>query len=431
MEQEKDIILTKLNKMLETKTFSDPVKEKINCVISKAYDSYSNGDKKSFFEQLISELSSVDEFRINTRKQLNKRENISPLLSKCTLGFTTIDHSLVVVTKEANEERTIYHEMVHLTQNKNSYYINKKYPFSEMITICLLEGEASYYDIDLKKKDEKSKVEVLKYPEMEFGFGSKQNYPFYSMVYELLLDIFGKDIMKKWKNIGPKDDIMPILEESFEKKSSEFSFHVFYLFLTKLIIEYFNHLEKGELNFKNYISAEIKKFEFEKIALENKVGEWKQISKNIDDICKKRKQNNDTLQDETLLKVSYKKRVEELKQELKKYEESPEYDREIANDWKHDLEEATIEDYRDYLFEQEEEYKKKIQILKQEEKRLLEIQTTEIKTNFFIKLKVEPYIDQKYNFLDYLSFLMTLIQNKELGDYKIVDINKEKHQTKN
>lgn len=29
MEQEKDIILTKLNKMLETKTFSDPVKEKL------------------------------------------------------------------------------------------------------------------------------------------------------------------------------------------------------------------------------------------------------------------------------------------------------------------------------------------------------------------------------------------------------------------
>lgn len=83
------------------------------------------------------------------------------------------------------------------------------------------------------------------------------------------------------------------------------------------------------------------------------------------------------------------------------------------------------------MFEQKEEYKKKIQILKKEEKRLLEIQTTEIKTNFFIKLKVEPYIDQKYNFLDYLSFLMTLIQNKELGDYKIVDINKEKHQTKN
>ena len=83
------------------------------------------------------------------------------------------------------------------------------------------------------------------------------------------------------------------------------------------------------------------------------------------------------------------------------------------------------------MFEQEEEYKKKNELLKKEEKRLLEIQTKEIKTNFFIKLKVESYIDQKYNFLDYLSFLMTLIQNKELGDYKRVDINKEKHQTKN
>lgn len=49
MEQEKTIILNQLNKMLETKTFSDPVKEKINYVVSKAYDSYSKKeDKKKF-----------------------------------------------------------------------------------------------------------------------------------------------------------------------------------------------------------------------------------------------------------------------------------------------------------------------------------------------------------------------------------------------
>lgn len=87
MEQEKTIILNQLNKMLETKTFSDPVKEKINYVVSKAYDSYSKKeDKRKFFEQLISSLSSVNEFRISTRKQLNKRENIASILSDCSLG---------------------------------------------------------------------------------------------------------------------------------------------------------------------------------------------------------------------------------------------------------------------------------------------------------------------------------------------------------
>ena len=137
MEQEKTIILNQLNKMLETKTFSDPVKEKINYVVSKAYDSYSKKeDKRKFFEQLISSLSSVNEFRISARKQLNKRENIASILSDCSLGVTVMDKSLVAVTKEKNVERTIYHEMIHLTQPENTYHVTGNYPFSTLITFC-------------------------------------------------------------------------------------------------------------------------------------------------------------------------------------------------------------------------------------------------------------------------------------------------------
>ena len=162
MEQEKTIILNQLNKMLETKTFSDPVKEKINYVVSKAYDSYSKKeDKRKFFEQLISSLSSVNEFRISARKQLNKRENIASILSDCSLGVTVMDKSLVAVTKEKNVERTIYHEMIHLTQPENTYHVTGNYPFSTLITFCLREGEASYHDSDLKKDSDGNKIEIL------------------------------------------------------------------------------------------------------------------------------------------------------------------------------------------------------------------------------------------------------------------------------
>lgn len=424
MEQEKDIILTELNKMLETKTFSDPVKEKINYVVSKAYDSYSKcGDKKSFFEQLTSGLSSVSEFRINTRKQLNKKEYITPFLGKCTLGFAFRNRSLVVVTKEENEERTIYHEMIHLTQSESSYYVNKNYFFSKMITTCLIEGEASYYDVDLKKDDEKENIEILKCSGEKLGLISNQSYPFYGMFYELLLDIFGKDIMQKWKNIGPNDDIMPILQESFEKKFSQVPFHIFYLLITKLMIEYFNNLNKEEPLFKNYITSEIERFKQSQMNLES---EMEDLMKSLKQMLKDMEENNNILQDEKLLKISYEKNLEEAKQELKAYEESSEYDKETANDWKHDIETTTIEDYRDYLLEKTEEYKRKIE----KEKRLLKVQSEEVKTNFFLKLKADSYIDQEYNFLDYYNFLMTLVQSKELKNYRIVNISQEKRQNK-
>ena len=199
MEQEKTIILNQLNKMLETKTFSDPVKEKINYVVSKAYDSYSKKeDKRKFFEQLISSLSSVNEFRISTRKQLNKRENIASILPDCSLGVTVMDKSLVAVAKEGNEERTIYHEMIHLTQSANSYYFTGNYPFQTLVTLCLREGEASYYDSDLKKDTDGNKIEILSLSNgEELGLESKNSYPFFSMVYESLIDIFGEEIMTK------------------------------------------------------------------------------------------------------------------------------------------------------------------------------------------------------------------------------------------
>ncbi len=102
----------------------------IQATISEAYDVYSRpNNKKTFFENLVKGLFSVNEFRINTRKQLSKRENVTSHLTDCALGFTTIDRSLVAVVKEQNEKSTIYHEMIHLTQSPTSYQISENYPF--------------------------------------------------------------------------------------------------------------------------------------------------------------------------------------------------------------------------------------------------------------------------------------------------------------
>ena len=424
MEQEKTIILNQLNKMLETKTFSDPVKEKINYVVSKAYDSYSKKeDKRKFFEQLISSLSSVNEFRISARKQLNKRENIASILSDCSLGVTVMDKSLVAVTKEKNVERTIYHEMIHLTQPENTYHVTGNYHFSTLITFCLMEGEASYHDSDLKKDSDGNKIEILSLSNgEELGLESKNSYPFFSMVYESLIDIFGEEIMTKWKNIGPNVDIMPLLKETFEKKFPETPFIVFYQIITKMLVEYFIHKKPTKPQFKNYISNEI-----EILGLNNSIygkimKKYEIILNSIKEIITNIEQNKSYLKDEKLMKDSFERLLEEEQKELNEFKESPEYDSEVGANWQHEIETATLDDYRESLLDELEQLKKELDRLNQEKNKLLK----DIENQEFSKIKAEGYLDDEYGF----AFCCNLLYKFSGNDTENFEIYKLSKKTK-
>lgn len=424
MEQEKTIILNQLNKMLETKTFSDPVKEKINYVVSKAYDSYSKKeDKKKFFEQLISSLSSANEFRISTRKQLNKRENIASLLSDCSLGVTVMDKSLVAVTKEKNVERTIYHEMIHLTQPENTYHVTGNYPFSTLITFCLREGEASYHDSDLKKDSDGNKIEILSLSNgEELGLESKNSYPFFSMVYESLIDIFGEEIMTKWKNIGPNVDIMPLLKETFEKKFPETPFIVFYQIITKMLVEYFIHKKPTKPQFKNYISNEIEILGVNNSIYGKIMKKYEIILNSIQEIIINIEQNKSYLKDEKLTKDSFERLLEEEQKELNEFKESPEYDSEVGANWQHEIETATLDDYRESLLDELEQLKKELDRLNQEKNKLLK----DIENQEFSKIKAEGYLDDEYGF----AFCCNLLYKFSGNDTENFEIYKLSKKTK-
>lgn len=426
MEQEKTIILNQLNKMLETKTFSDPVKEKINYVVSKAYDSYSKKeDKRKFFEQLISSLSSVNEFRINTRKQLNKRENIASIFDDYTLGVTFRKESLVAVAKEGNEERTIYHEMIHVTQSENSYDLTGNYPFQTLISFCLIEGEASYYDSDLKKDSDRNTIEMLSLLNGEMlKITSKDSYPFYSMFYKSLIGIFGEEVMTKWKNIEPNVDIMPLLKETFEKKFPETPFIVFYQTITKMLVEYFIHKKATKPQFKNYISNEIEILRTENSIYEKVMKKYEIILNSIQKIITNIEQNKSYLKDEKLMKDSFERSLEEVQKELNEFKESSEYDSEVGADWQHEIETATLDDYRESLLDELEQLKKELDRLNQEKNKLLKF----IENQEFTKIKAEGYLDNEYEYeYEFVSCcsLLYKFSGNDIEDFEICKLSKK------
>ena len=341
----------------------------------------------------------------------------------CSLGVTTRDRSLVAVAKEGNEERTIYHEMIHLTQSENSYYFTGNYPFSTLVTLCLREGEASYYDSDLKKDTDGNKIEILSLSNgEELGLESKNSYPFFSMVYESLIDIFGEEIMTKWKNIGPNVDIMPLLKETFEKKFPETPFIVFYQIITKMLVEYFIHKKPTKPQFKNYISNEI-----EILGLNNSIygkimKKYEIILNSIKEIITNIEQNKSYLKDEKLMKASFERLLEEEQKELNEFKESPEYDSEVGADWQHEIETATLDDYRESLLDELEQLKKELDRLNQEKNKLLK----DIENQEFSKIKAEGYLDDEYGF----AFCCNLLYKFSGNDTENFEIYKLSKKTK-
>lgn len=416
------MILKQLNEILETKKFSNSVKEMIQDTISEAYDVYSRtNNKKTFFENLVKGLFSVNEFRINTRKQLSKRENVTSHLTDCALGFTTIDRFLVAVVKEQNEKSAIYYEMIHLTQSPTSYQISENYPFSQLLNICLLEGEASYYETDLLDDNQSKKVEILKSPNGEkLALASKDSYPFYSMIYKSLLDIFGEEVMTKWKNIDAAD-IMPLLKETFEKKFPETPFIVFYQILTKMLVEYFVKVEPSKNSkYQSYIVCEIKKLGVKNLLLKKTNAQYETILSFIKGILQNIEQTNSYLTNEKLMNDSLQQLIKKQKKELEEYQESPEYDIEVGMEWKHEIETVTLDDYKKNLLKELEEYKKELANLVKEKNKLLK----DIESQDYFKINAEGYLDDEYRFLFCHNFLSSKLSANALEDFEICTLTK-------
>lgn len=399
MEQLNKNILLETNNMLASRPFSDDVKEKIRNAIVNAYNCYTKTkDKEEHFKDIINSIKEVNTFKVNTRKQLNKIEEISSHLDDCTLGYVSDDRKVVVVVKHNEEERAIYHELIHLTQPENAYYVDEKYPFSKFISKCLLEGEATFYDIDLYDDERLSYEMVDTFGDVPNFVTSKGNYPFFYLIYRVMIEIFGDDLVEEWRNC--KYDIIPKLKEVFEGKYGR-SFSDFYMCITKMIYQYFKNNKDYsfllyDLRHTIYEIAD-KNFEFQ----QNKE-KLRDISENFDSFNKELKEYSKLLEDEGELKKSFKQIVESVMKDPGEDE---------------DLSKLTIENYKKHILSE-------IKICTEEKARLnieyeqLGERILEQQTDYYCLMDHNFYDDgSKNSFVCYEAILMVI--NKNIEDVKL------------
>ena len=241
------------------------------------------------------------------------------------------------------------------------------------------------------------------------------------MIYKSLLDIFGEEVMTKWKNIDAAD-IMPLLKETFEKKFPETPFIVFYQILTKMLVEYFVKVEPSKNSkYQSYIVCEIKKLGVKNLLLKKTNAQYETILSSIKGILQNIEQTNSYLTNEKLMNDSLQQLIKEQKKELKEYQESPEYDIEVGMEWKHKIETVTLDDYKKNLLKELEEYKKELANLVKEKNKLLK----DIESQDYFKINAEGYLDDEYGFLFCHNFLSSKLSANALEDFEICTLTKK------
>jgi len=145
MENKKEEILLELENVLNTKEFSSDVKTEIKNILLTILE-MNIDNKKIHIESIIDSLKKIDTIEFDLRDKLIRKEEISLDLNSNMTGYVKANSNLMVVVKEFQKCANFYHELVHITQNENSYNINPlHYSFPGIFQIAMKEGEAIYY----------------------------------------------------------------------------------------------------------------------------------------------------------------------------------------------------------------------------------------------------------------------------------------------
>jgi len=229
MEINKEEILLELENVLNTKEFSSDVKTEIKNILLTILE-MNIDNKKIHIESIIDSLKKIDTIEFDLRDKLIRKEEISLDLNSNMTGYVKANSNLMVVVKEFQKCANFYHELVHITQNENSYNINPlHYSFPGIFQIAMKEGEAIYYQ---------HKYQQHKFPN-EYGDSLFLTYhtDFYRVCLELYKDmknILGFELLEKWKNIDNNYDIMPEIDEYVRKEYGVRFSHIYTVWISIL-----------------------------------------------------------------------------------------------------------------------------------------------------------------------------------------------------
>lgn len=170
-------------------------------------------------------------------------------------GIVDKENRIIYLWEESSVEdiiRTIHHEMVHLAQGLNPYFVSNSWPLYFLIHVLLEEGEAVLNEATLGKYKESEKESFLD-GSVTVTFETGVSYPFYGVVYRLLGLILGFDVLE---NLGKNDlklDAFKLLKDMFPSGMID----TIYVNLANMVNIY--NLEYPELkNYnQNYMSKSI------------------------------------------------------------------------------------------------------------------------------------------------------------------------------
>lgn len=368
--------LLRLQEVLKDKNYSLPVKQEIQDLILEICELDIVNKKEQIFS-IIDRLQSIDTFKINTRKQLMKLDYVQGKLTSNVFGFVHPNSKVAVVVKDEDQKNTLYHELIHLTQNPNSYKLDSKYSFCNLIHKAMKEGEAVFNELKLSEKKFSKTYQVASDIQLTLFSSHVLEYKVFLEFYCDMRNLLGTSLLQKWKDANFEGDIMLEFDAYFQK-NYRCSFSKFINLWQKLL--YYVCINSEEQALVDLAQSDFYKMEHQhrERAMQRELldehekkclGNINQKNECIEEI----KNIDCTLNDSKLLEQEYLKRVAGLKEELKDYVHENGED-EYAIEFRNYIEKATVDDYRASLIELREERKSFMSYIEEEQEKLNQIQ---------------------------------------------------------
>lgn len=232
--------------------------QKLKKVEMIATEDLKRKDMKEFRDSAIDVYGNFITFKEENGEYIAMQDVYSCLCS----GIVSRENNVIYLWKEMGIEdtiRTFHHEMGHINQGLNAYYISANMPLAFFIHVMLEEGEVvfkeqalgSYKDYDIEVIDDVSDT---------LTFETGVAYPFYGVVYQLLGLILSFEVLESLGKSNQRIDSFEILKNSF----SDDLIKTIYLHLVNIINIYnLNYPETSEYN-KHFLEASILKCENER-----------------------------------------------------------------------------------------------------------------------------------------------------------------------
>ena len=344
-------VLIELQEVFRTKSFSPVAKREIKETLLEAskLDINKEDNGKKLFS-IIDKLKKIDTFKVNTRKQLMKIKSIRDELDPTADGYVFLPDKIVVVVKSTQTQTTIYHELIHITQTDESYYVPEKYGYSNTLKAAMKEGEAIAYEIELLKR---------KFPKTYMQISSLST--LYQVFYEFYQDmekLLGVELLDKWKNDDILEDFISVAN-SHTMNGYGINFYAIYAVWSELL--YRMVLKSKDEDFLKLVKldSESNELEFNISEYQEKCSDEIAFNNHINKCKTHINEVDNKLKSKQLLKEEFGNTLNTLKKELNDYISENGMD-DFVLEQQRSIDNLTIDDYVKSLVDQKNEYCKAI-----------------------------------------------------------------------